>query len=92
MSLFSEFLKEKRINKGISQRELAEAIGYSSGQYVSNYERNLCPVPQEKLKGLIEVLELEVSEVINLMERDFHTQLMGHLAYVRPKKKKASSF
>ncbi len=34
-----EFVEHYRKNKGYSQRELAQMLGYSSGQMVSNIER-----------------------------------------------------
>lgn len=46
------FLKKIRLEKGLSQRELAETLGYKSGQFVSNYERDMCPVPEKVLKVL----------------------------------------
>jgi DNA-binding transcriptional regulator YiaG len=35
-----ELIKEKRLAKGLSQKEVAERLGYASAQYVSDWERD----------------------------------------------------
>ena len=55
---FGEFIKEKRITKGINLRKLAELTGIAPG-YLSDIEQGKrnSPTP-EKLAKIIEVLEL----------------------------------
>ncbi len=74
--MFSKYLKDMRIKKGISQRELAEMLGYTSGQFVSNYERGMCPVPLEKVKDMIGLLNLDSTKVVNLIQEDRKKSLL----------------
>jgi transcriptional regulator with XRE-family HTH domain len=79
MELFSKYLKDMRIKKGVSQRELAELLGYTSGQFVSNYERGMCPVPLDKVKDLIGILNLDSTKVVNLIQEDRKKSLLRTL-------------
>jgi transcriptional regulator with XRE-family HTH domain len=42
---FGNFLKAKREAANITQAEVAEKLGYTSAQFVSNIERGLCAMP-----------------------------------------------
>lgn len=43
-----EILKSAREKSGMAQGELAKKMGYSSPQFISNWERNLCSLPAKK--------------------------------------------
>lgn len=45
INLLSVFLKEKRTCAGLSQWDVAKKLGYSSPQFVSNWERGLSDPP-----------------------------------------------
>lgn len=49
----SRLLKEKRLASGLSQLEIAKTLGYSSGQFVSNWERGLCSRRWSILQNLL---------------------------------------
>jgi transcriptional regulator with XRE-family HTH domain len=38
---FSEKIQKARINAGLSQRDVAEFLGYSTPQFISNWETTL---------------------------------------------------
>ena len=44
------FLKKARSKMGLSQRDVADKLGYTSPQFISNVERGLCSPPLKKLK------------------------------------------
>lgn len=83
----ANFFKEKREKAGLSQLEVAEALGYSSAQFVSNWERDLCQPPLEKLGKLSQLLNLSRSEVIEYFVDETRKNLMLHLANSRTQKK-----
>ena len=63
---FGEFIREKRQEKGINLRKLAELTEIAPG-YLSDIEqgkRN--PPQQEKLDKIIEVLQLSSEDIINV--------------------------
>jgi len=61
------YLRKARIEKGLSQREVADALGYSSPQFISNFERGLCSPPLVKLKVLIDLYRLNPQKVLGLI-------------------------
>lgn len=52
-------LKELREKSGLTQAELAKALGYTTPQFVSNWERGLCEPPPEKYPKLAKLLNFE---------------------------------
>lgn len=59
-----EYFQSKRIASGISQKDVAGKLGYSSPQFVSNWERGLCAPPTEALTTLIRLYDLSAKEVV----------------------------
>lgn len=62
----ANFLKEKRIRAGLSQKEVAEKLGYSTAQFVSNWERGLSAPPVETLKLIAEMYNIDLDEVFQV--------------------------
>lgn len=69
-----EFLRKKRVALGLNQIEVAGALGYLSGQFVSNWERGQALPPPTALPLLAEILEIEPREMI---ERVCSCELKG---------------
>jgi transcriptional regulator with XRE-family HTH domain len=61
--VLGEFLQAKRLKVGLSQGDVAQKLGYSSPQFVSNFERGLCAPPLEKLKVLVSLYSVNGEEV-----------------------------
>ena len=47
-----QILADARNRVGLTQKDLAKKLGYSSAQFISNVERGLCLVPKSQLKKL----------------------------------------
>lgn len=75
MKTFGVFLREKRKLKNITQRELAESLGYCSGQYISNIERGLANFPNSALKKLVQKLEISKEEILNQITQEILNDL-----------------
>lgn len=60
----AEFLKHHRTKQNMSQWHLAEALGWDSGQYISNIERELCPFPRKSFKDVCKILKCSLNELI----------------------------
>lgn len=63
----SEFLKEKRIHSGLSQKDVADRLGYSSAQFISNWERGLSSPPMHTLRKLAEMYSVNVDEMFDVI-------------------------
>ena len=50
--LIGAFIRQHRLKAGITQEDLANHLGYSSAQFVSNWERGVSMPPLKSLPGL----------------------------------------
>lgn len=88
MRTLSSYLKEKRIERGLSQLDVAKVLGYSSPQFVSNWERGLVSPPLETIAVLVELYKVPPNEVIEYILKETKLYLEANL---KPKRKKTSS-
>ena len=49
---FAEFLKNARLEAKLTQSQVAESLGYSTAQFISNWERGISSPPLKNLKAL----------------------------------------
>lgn len=61
------FLKNKRVQLGLTQSEVAQKLGYSSPQFISNVERGLCAPPLKSLKKITELLQIDPKDLMSLI-------------------------
>lgn len=71
MTKLKDLIKKKRMEKGYSQVSLAKALGYSSGQFVSNWERGESYPPVDRLAKMSLLFELEKEELIHLFLKEY---------------------
>lgn len=60
---FGAFLQNMRINAGVSQREVSEAIGYSTAQFVSNIERGLAPMALHCIRPWARAIKMDPNRI-----------------------------
>jgi len=60
---WGKLIKEKRLNSGLSQGKLATILGYSTSQFVSNWERGLASPPPKAIPALTASLKLQRSDL-----------------------------
>lgn len=65
--MFAEFLKQKRLNAGLSQGAVAKKLGYTSPQFVSNWERGLSEPPIATLQVLASIYDIPVDEMFDIV-------------------------
>lgn len=81
----ADYLKEKRIAAGLTQKAVSDALGYSTPQFISNWERGLASPPLTALAQLVELYGLNSSELIELIMREQEGELRRVLAPTRRK-------
>jgi transcriptional regulator with XRE-family HTH domain len=64
MSIQWRQLREKA---GLTQKEVSDALGYTTPQFISNVERGRCRFPVEKLPKLKRLYRLSNDQVVNLV-------------------------
>jgi transcriptional regulator with XRE-family HTH domain len=65
------YFKRKREENGLTQLEVSRALGYTSSQYISNFERGLCTPPMKKLKQLVKLFRLDENEVLRMLVEQY---------------------
>ena len=92
MRTLNDYLKQKRIDSGMSQLDVARVLGYSSPQFVSNWERGLVSPPLETIAVLIDLYKIPTSDVVERILEETRDYLQSHLSTRKNKKKsKAAS-
>lgn len=69
------FLKEKRVAVGLTQSEVARRLGYSSPQFVSNWERGLANPPVFVLRDLTKMYKVSADQMFDLLLEDVKNEL-----------------
>lgn len=75
MTETGRLLKEKRIEANMSQDKLGEKLGYKSGQFVSNAERNLVGLPPTQFKALGKILDCDPKEFLRAHMKDLEVKI-----------------
>lgn len=77
----SAFLKDKRVEAGLTQSEVAKKLGYSSPQFISNWERGLANPPVFILRDLTKMYKVPTEEMFSRLleevEADLHREFYG---------------
>lgn len=75
MHKLAHYLKLKRKSKGLTQRSVAEYLGYGSPQLISNWERGLCAPPSSKLKSIAKFYGISKNEFSSILIDDYKSNL-----------------
>lgn len=76
----AELIRNSRIEKEISQKQLAEKLGYSSSQFVSNWERGISSPPLDKLEEICRSLGIAPNEIIETIMYETEKNLIGQFS------------
>jgi transcriptional regulator with XRE-family HTH domain len=68
-------LKDKRVEKGLTQMELAQELGYTSPQFVSNWERGMCSPAFDTLPLIAKILNISKKDVIHIIVEETKFEL-----------------
>jgi transcriptional regulator with XRE-family HTH domain len=88
MRTLNDYLRQKRLDSGLSQLDVARVLGYASPQFVSNWERGLVSPPLETIAVLIDIYKIPSNDVINRILAETRGYLEESLS--RKSKKPAS--
>ena len=64
--VIGKFIKVRRTELGLSQNDLARALGYNTSQYISNIERGLASIPFAKIQEMSRLLKVDYRHLLNL--------------------------
>lgn len=84
------FFKEKRATVGMTQLDVAKKLGYTSAQFISNFERGLCSLPLNAIRKLTQLYKADADKVYSLImveqENYIQEQLFGRKAASKKRK------
>ena len=90
-------IKTKRMEQGLSQGDVAKLLGYSSPQYISDWERGESAVPMKKLIELARHLNIDQDQLFDMLLEFATTRLAADmtaeyesLSKSRPRKRRKS--
>lgn len=63
----AKFLKDKRNEAGLSQGAVAKKLGYTSPQFVSNWERGLSRPPVATLRKISQIYNISPNEMFDVI-------------------------
>ena len=64
---FGDRLKAIRLQKGITQKQIADKLGYATNSYISDVENNKFIPPEDKLKAWAQILGVSWEEIKELL-------------------------
>ena len=82
------YLRKKRIEAGLTQSEVAAELGYSSPQFISNWERGLANPPVFVLKNLTRLYRVSTDEMFEKLLAEVEGDLRKEFYAAKPVKKR----
>lgn len=70
------YFKTLRLNAGLSQRAVSDKLGYTSSQFVSNWERGLCGFPPSKISKAAKIFGTTPTQLINQIVYEYRMTLV----------------
>ena len=70
------YLKKQRLKSGLTQSQVAEMLGYSNSQFVSNWERGKCLPAVSSLKELSSIFGIPFKELFDMYMNSLRTELL----------------
>ncbi|MEN0060017.1 MAG: helix-turn-helix transcriptional regulator [Bdellovibrio sp.] len=70
MKELGSYLSQKRLEAGLSQRNVSDHLGYSTPQFVSNWERGVSHPPIGQIKSLAKLYKIDAEEVFKILLKE----------------------
>lgn len=67
MKTIGKYIRDLRKQSGLSQGDLAKQLGYSTAQFISNWERDVAPVPLMKIRELHKLIGGSVTDFKSIL-------------------------
>ncbi len=73
-----KFLQNKRKQAELTQKQVSLHMGYTTAQFVSNWERGLIQPPMETLAELCDLYNINSDEVLGFLVADLKDRFYAH--------------
>jgi transcriptional regulator with XRE-family HTH domain len=84
--MIGDYLADKRLKRNITQLELSRKLGYTSPQFISNWERGLSSPPLAIMGQLCDILKISKRDMADLLMKEYKNRVDGAFS----KRKKAA--
>lgn len=75
-----KYVRESRILfTTLTQDEFAKALGYSTAQFVSNWERGISEIPVKKFRDVARILGINLEVMATIRCKDFRKNILNEL-------------
>lgn len=75
----SEFIRSARIKSGLTQSDIANKLGLTSPQMISNAERGLCALPPNKVVAFCDCTKANPRKYMKVKLIDLKAELEAYL-------------
>lgn len=90
-NIIGTFLKNKRIENNLTQKDIAVKFELSSTQFISNWERGISLPPANYLPTLCQLLNIEPKILIRMILEKTESELTAHFRPATNKDKRYGS-
>lgn len=73
MSSVGRLIREARIKRGLTQKDISDLLGFTTPQFVSNLEHSKSPLPANLIPKLSKILKIPKRELIEAHLEDYRT-------------------
>lgn len=70
-----KLIRQQMVKIGLKQKDLAHALGYNNGQFVSNWCRDVSTPPPKAIPKIAEMLQIKPEKIYVLMEKEYSRKL-----------------
>lgn len=71
----ADYMSITRYEAGLSQGDVATALGFTSPQFISNWERGVSKIPLMRVRAYCEITNSSVSKLKDRMLMEFKKEL-----------------
>jgi transcriptional regulator with XRE-family HTH domain len=65
-SRIGDYFRDRRVAAGLTQADVANSLGLSTGQFISNWERGVSMPPMDYLPRLVKLYRMSKSELVQI--------------------------
>jgi transcriptional regulator with XRE-family HTH domain len=78
--LVGSFIRKRRLSLKLTQRQVAEMLGFQTCQFISNIERGIADIPPFRIKDFANVLQVDPTELATMVSDSMRTRLLKKTA------------
>lgn len=75
----AHLVRELRKEKSLTQDEMSRVLGFTSPQFISNWERGVSGIPASCFSKFAKKLKVPIHLIINASVEDYKTQLLDQI-------------